>query len=129
LLQGFESTLKEMPAIAERQLGPVEQFWKDAAEHQAKTFGDGLAESIAQQNKAAEDAVQSIVDGIAGFDIPAPEIPEVPPVAVPPVEGADAATEAITSVADAAKETANELKATFSGSAAAQLARYQAAFA
>lgn len=129
LTEGFENTIKELPKIAERQLGPLEQAMQDHAEGLRSSFAGGLAAHLAEQEKAVKGTTDAIASAVSGFDnllnAPTIEAPEIPEVDVK----VNADTSALDAVAAKAKKTNSEMKAIFAGSAEAQRARFQASFA
>lgn len=127
LLDGFESTIKQLPQIADRELGPVEKSLKDQVDSLSGILGEGLAKSLdGQTAKSAgvTDAITSAVMNAAG-GLSMPTIP-APTIATPIVPDAD--TSSLANVGKKAKEASQELKAVLAGSAEAQQARYLATF-
>jgi len=123
LLEGFESTLEELPQIAERQIGPLEKSLGDQAARLGKSWSEGLAAHLAGHDKAVEEATGTIAD--IGSAI---EIPEIEAIAAPDSPIQQMTTD-IEGIGAAAKATSDQLQALFSGSAEAQRARFAGAFA
>lgn len=128
LLKGFESTLKELPKIAERQIGPLEQALADQADALRGSFGTGLGQYLADQQKDVDAATRGLTDTLNGIGdmLKAPDVPavDIPTPTIPPPD-----TSALDGLSAKAKKSKVELKAIFAGSAESQLARFQARFA
>jgi tape measure domain-containing protein len=122
LLDGFESTLKELPKIADRQIGPLEQALSDRAASLSTSLGVGLGEYLAKQQQAAKDATKSLRGGLEIPKPPALEAPTMPPVKV------NVDSSEIDDISQAATKASADLKALFSNSAESQKARFEAIF-
>lgn len=129
LTEGFENTIKQLPAIAERQVGPIEQALQNQADALRGSFADGLADHLAKQQKAVEGTTDAIVNAVnaAGDTVAAPAIE--PPVIPAAKLDIDADTSELEEVGNAAKESSAQLQAMFAGSAEALQASAAAAFA
>ncbi len=129
LTEGFENTIKELPQIAERQIGPMESALQQQANGLRDSFAGGLAAHLAEQErlvKGTTDAIAGAVD-VAGNLLTPPNV--AAPTIDPVVMDVQADTDEIDAVAAKAKETADSLKSIFAGTAEAQRAQYAGAFA
>ena len=110
LTTGFESSLKTMPQIAARQIGPIEQGLQDQFDAMQQTVGAGLDKALAGNKSTTKNitdgitgAVKNGLDNLPKVTLPAPTIPSLAPI-VPKVDTtpADAAMD---KTKDKAKET------------------------
>jgi tape measure domain-containing protein len=77
LTDGFESSIKEMPAIAEREVGAFEASLSQQVTDLENKFGDGLAAKImgnAGDAAATADGINKAINTITGKDIPTPTV-------------------------------------------------------
>jgi hypothetical protein len=133
LLEGFENTIKEMPNIAERQIGPLEASLADQSKTLGDALGNGLADYLGKQNQTAKDAAAAIAGGISNaFKIgnsPALNI-ETPAITPPIIPAPD--TSEVNSALDDTKAKADNVAQSFAmvvaGSAEALQLSAQAAF-
>jgi len=123
LTDGFESTLKELPKIAERQVGPLEKSLQDQADTLKGAFQLGLGEYLNQQDKKAKDAAKGFTSGF-NKAVDAIKAPTIPPAKL----DIQANTQPLQDVGDAAQKASDNLKAMFAGSAEAQQAMAAAVF-
>jgi tape measure domain-containing protein len=129
LTDGFEATLSELPQIIDRQAGPMEAALAQNLAGLKSEYATGLSDMLKAQDKTAKDAVNTVAgmfSTISGAIVP----PVIPTPEMPPVQMVvEADTSAVKAVGDAAKESSDQLKAMFAGSAEAQQAKYAAKFA
>lgn len=78
LTSGFESAIKELPKIAERELGPLEQGLQAESDRLADSLGGGLAQALENNKQVGKDATASLQ---SAFDKIPPEI--APEITVP----------------------------------------------
>jgi tape measure domain-containing protein len=134
LLEGFENTIKEMPKIAERQIGPLEASLADQSKTLGDSLGNGLADYLSSQKRTAKDAAAAIANGIGNAfgNMPAITSPEIkPPPVVPPVIPPPDTTEVNTALDETkakADDVAQSFAAVVAGSAEAMQLAAQAAF-
>lgn len=126
LTEGFESTLEELPRIAERKIGPLEKSLANQADILGKRFSQGLGEYLAEQETAAESATKGIANAVAGIGSQL-QAPQMEAIAAPD-SPAQVMTDQIEGIGAAAKATSDQLQALFSGSAESQRARFAARF-
>lgn len=130
LLTGFENTVKEMPKIAERQIGPLEQALGDKTSELGNKIGTGLSDYLTAQERAAKDTADNIAGWLddtlnpKGLEVPTPETPKPIPITADtaPME------EALAGVESQAKETASALGLVVARSAEAMQLAAQDAF-
>lgn len=126
LTEGFESTLEELPRIAERKIGPLEASLAEQSAILGKRFSQGLGDYLAEQETAAESATKGIVTAVAGIgsQLQAPQMEAI----TAPDSPIQTMTDQIEGIGAAAKATSDQLQALFSGSAESQRARFAARF-
>lgn len=90
LTDGFESSIRELPEIAARQAGEIEQALADSLSQQRGDLREGLAEYLAEQRANVDGAII----GLAGLakdtpkvevEIPTPQVPNLPEFVTPEV--------------------------------------------
>lgn len=117
LTDGFESSLKEMPQIAERQIGPLEAGLQAQFDAMQQTVGSGLAAAL-DGNKAETSAItQGISDtvgkAVAGIPAIKPSVATPDPIKIP-----DTAVKVDTAAADAALDKTKDKAAATAASIA-----------
>lgn len=73
ILDGFKSTTEQLPEIAERQIGGVEQILKNEASSAAQTFADGFSAFAQEREKQLEkerSELQKKIDSLKPPKIP-----------------------------------------------------------
>jgi len=127
LTEGFESTIKELPQIAEREIGNLERSLGEQAAILSEDYATKFAKYMAERKQAAEDAGKGITDAIkrAGEGAKPPEVPE-PIIPKPVIPEPD--TSGIEAIGTAAKAASDSLQAMFSRSAEAMRTRFAAKF-
>lgn len=124
LTEGFESTLKELPKIAQRQVGPLEKSLQDQADTLKGAFQMGLGDYLNEQARKSKSVSDKITKGMNNaFD--AIRAPVIPPAKL----DIQANTQPLQDVGTAAQKASDNLKAMFAGSAEAQQAMAAAVFA
>lgn len=130
LTDGFESSLKELPKIAERQAGPLEDSLQHQADALRESYGKGLGDYLAEHQQKVADSVKAATDAIKPAEIPAPKIDppkvDIPKIGAPQIEPID--TKPIDNVKKHAKDAAASLDLLTTGSAEALKATYEAKF-
>lgn len=128
LLEGFENTVKELPKIAERRIGPLEQVLGDESARLGQKLGTGLADYLTEQERKSKGIADAIVNGIGNMPTLKTEVktPEIKPTEFKIDESP--AIESMDKIKSKAKETADALKLIVSGSAESQQLRAKAAF-
>jgi tape measure domain-containing protein len=135
LTEGFKNTIKELPAIAAREIGPLEKALGDRSAALGQALTQGLGDYLNQQDKAAKDAAASIsgtFKGLAGLlkrdvlptIVPPPEIVATAKIATD-TEPAEAGLEKLN---EKGKEVAGTLATVLSGSAESMQLAAQGAF-
>lgn len=128
LTEGFETSIKQMPQIAEREIGALEQALGNQADALGKRLGDGLGDYLAEQDRKSKAIAKGITDAftpkIETPKIEAPELPEMPKPAAQEIPQPD--TSALDTVTKKAKDARDALDQLVSGSAKSQLATYLA---
>lgn len=130
LLEGFENTVKEMPKIAERQIGPLEKSLGDSTAAMGEKIGTGLSDYLTAQERAAKDTAGNIAGWLdktleqKPIETPQPQAPKPIPVTADTSQ----IEEALGGVEQQAKETAASIGLIVAGSAEAQQLAAQAAF-
>ena len=81
LTDGFKNSIKELPKIAARQAGPLEQALADQQKALEFKLGKGLADALAKNKKIGEDAAKGIQNAMK----PPPEPDKPPEPNKPPV--------------------------------------------
>ena len=138
LLDGFEATTSELPKLAARTAGPLEEALQQQADAAREAWGTGLADYLgaqAQQAKGITNGIASTIGGMMTPSIPAPtvEVPKVPAIEMPEIDSPEIdtsdATKGLDGIKDAAKGAADAVGLLESGSAKAMQLAAQAAFA
>jgi hypothetical protein len=124
LLEGFESTLTELPRILDRQMGPVEAGLQREADRLGESFSKGLGQYLAEQDAAAQGLAEGMKGaGSALADALTPKIDVPGGGAGGPFGGYAKSLDGVTAAATKAKSA---LGAVLAGSAQGQLLRFQA---
>ena len=111
LLDGFESTIKEMPKIAERQIGPLEKALGDQSAALGDSLGKGLGQYLSDQEQKAKQSTANIAKSIKDLSNLAVAPPVIgPPAALPITANTAPATDAIDAVGAKAKQVSDSLK-------------------
>jgi phage-related protein len=129
LTEGFESTIKELPQIAEREIGPREKALAENAagirSAYAQGFGAYLAEQEAQAKGTAGVITDAVQDLTKGIEVKPPTV-DAPKIETPTL---DIDTEPLDDLSDKTKKATNDMKLLVAGSAEAMQAAAQARFA
>lgn len=64
LTEGFASTIKELPKIAEREVGPLEGALNDELSKSQQKYMDGLGQKVVDQNNLTTDIKQGIKNAV-----------------------------------------------------------------
>ena len=114
LTAGFESTITQLPDIADRQAGPLEKALQSQADAAKKAFGQDMGAYIGEHmNKAASDALGKTAALKPILEIDKPKALDTTPITKP--------LGAVSAAADKAK---GSLDAVLSGSAESMRAMY-----
>ena len=129
LTEGFEATLKELPQIAEREIGELEGTLAASSEALSKSLSKGLGEHLANRQSGAEKAATKIGDGIsAALNPPGGATVEAPKVETPEPPKFDPVTLDVNVDEDnftiAVTPELKQAKAILAGSAEAQALRF-----
>lgn len=110
LLEGFENTIKQMPNIAEREVGALEKALGDSASAVGSGLATGLGKFVkkrwAEYNQTQKDTdnwLDSIGKGMGGLTAAVPTL-DTKPITGPAQQAADAV-----------KKATDEIKESFSG--------------
>ncbi len=121
LLEGFEFTMKELPKIAEREVGPLEAALQKNVDALADAYGTNLGtELVKGQQDAANIAAQMVTSTAKAFEAPFKQ--SSPELAL------EGISSGLDDVNKKSKEAARSLNFVLAGSAESQKLRYEAMF-
>lgn len=108
LTDGFAVAIKEMPKIAEREAGPLEQGLAQEADRLGESLKTGLDEAFNKNDQIGKDAAKAVKNGFE--QLKPPEIPDPTPpqlhIETKPAE------DGLAKVEDKAKKTAKSISDT-----------------
>jgi tape measure domain-containing protein len=130
LTEGFTSSIRELPKIAEREIGPLEASLQQQADTLGAAYTGGLGKYLSDQQQAAKQAAagvtQAAANAVKALDVPAPATPELPKLNTANLASA---TDEMNALGRATKDTADKWDALVAGSAEAMQAAAKARFA
>jgi hypothetical protein len=111
LTEGFESSVKELPQIMERQTGPLEQALQDQQAGLEQQLGAGLADALAKNQQAGKDAADTLAKAMQPGSGPGQT--DIKPPNIPPATfdvDTSEAEDKLKGVGDVAKSTGDQIK-------------------